>query len=262
VQGAVGHPHVFCDASGTVLGTVAIWRTGSLAGPNGSRLTTRAPGDASASRSCWNDYAGGGTGAFAIPLALDGYDVTLLDASPEWLEAARGEAARSGTALQCVLGSVEDASELIEPSFDAILCHAVLMYVDDPEQGLHALRSVASPGALLSLLEKNRDGIALRPGLEGEYREARRLLVEAVSTGRLGIPNRARSVREWQALLSATGWSVLDWAGVRLFSDTAPDDLREDVFEALLDLERSAGTIEPYRSVARLVHVLARAVER
>jgi SAM-dependent methyltransferase len=206
--------------------------------------------------------AGGGTGAFAIPLAMDGYDVTLLDASPEWLEAARSEAARSGTALHCVLGSVEDASELIEPSFDAILCHAVLMYVDDPEQALHALRSVATPAALLSLLEKNRDGIALRPGLQGEYREARRLLVEGVSTGRLGIPNRAQPVREWQALLSATGWSVLDWAGIRLFSDTAPDDLREDDFEALLDLERSAGTAEPYRSVARLVHVLAQAVEK
>jgi S-adenosylmethionine-dependent methyltransferase len=136
--------------------------------------------------------AGGGTGAFAIPLAMDGYDVTLLDASPEWLEAARSEAARSGTALHCVLGSVEDASELIEPSFDAILCHAVLMYVDDLEQALHALRSVATPAALLSLLEKNRDGIALRPGLQGEYREARRLLVEGVSTGRLGIPNRAQ----------------------------------------------------------------------
>ena len=39
--------------------------------------------------------AGGGTGAFAIPLAKDGYDVTLLDASAEWVGLAREKSCRA-----------------------------------------------------------------------------------------------------------------------------------------------------------------------
>ena len=71
--------------------------------------------------------AGGGTGAFAIPLAKDGYDVTLLDASAEWIQLASEKAARSGLSVACILGAVEDASDAVQPPFDAILCHAVLM---------------------------------------------------------------------------------------------------------------------------------------
>jgi hypothetical protein len=115
------------------------------------------------------------------------------------------------------------------------------MYVEKPATCLRDLRSLANRGAILSLLEKNRDGIALRPALR-DYREAKRLLDDAVSTGRLGVENVARTVEEWVALLSQTGWHALDWAGVRLFSDTAPDDLSPEEFDALLNLEREAGT--------------------
>jgi hypothetical protein len=132
------------------------------------------------------------------------------------------------------------------------------MYVADPAAGLWVLRSLASEGAVLSLLEKNKEGIALRPGLSGDYSQARRLLDDSVSAGRLGVENVARSVEEWTDLLQATGWALVDWAGVRLFSDTAPADLTEGQFGDLLELEREAGLRESYRRVARLIHLLAR----
>lgn len=203
--------------------------------------------------------AGGGTGAFALPLAARGHDVILLDASDEWLSLARDKAAAAGNPLRCVRGRVEDAADLVEPGCEVILCHAVLLYAHDPKGCLEALRAVSTRDGILSLLEKNRDGIAFRPALEGNYREARRLLTERVSRGRLGIDNRAYSVDEWTAMLDRAGWRTIDWAGIRLFSDSAPDDLRPDDMEALLDLERDAGRIDPYRRVARLVHIVARA---
>src|ERR671919_1576099 len=197
--------------------------------------------------------AGGGTAAFAIPLAARGYDVTLLDASPEWAEVARANAAQRNVSLELVVGPVEEAAELTQASFDAILCHAVLMYVDDPSRCLRALRSVAKARAILSLLEKNSEGIALRPGFAGDYREARRLLVETISAGRLGVENRSRSIGEWEDLLTETDWRPIEWVGVRLFSDSAPDDLTAEEFQALLNLERDAGTKESYRRVSRLL---------
>ncbi len=203
--------------------------------------------------------AGGGTGTFAIPLASIGYQVTLVDQSADWLQRARSKADTTGVSLHLInvdLASLTDAGLC---RFDAILCHAVLMYVDEPADMLRNLRTVAAPDTVLSLLEKNRDGIALRPGLEGDYAEARRLLTERHSTGRLGVENRAYAIDEWLAMLRGAGWSPDDWVGIRLFSDHAPDDLSADAYASLLELERAAGAIDPYRQISRLVHFVARA---
>jgi S-adenosylmethionine-dependent methyltransferase len=202
---------------------------------------------------------GGGTGAFAVPLAAAGYEVTLVDASEEWLARAAANAKTAGVPLTPVHTSLEALRTGDFQAFDAVLCHAVLMYVDKPVRALRTLRTLAGEGALLSLLEKNRDGLALRPGLDGDYEEARRLLTDRVAVGRMGIENRAYANDEWLEMLTATGWQIEDWAGVRLFSDVAPDDVSPDRYAALRDLERAAGVIEPYRSVSRLVHFIARA---
>lgn len=203
--------------------------------------------------------AGGGTGAFAIPLAGAGHDVTVVDQSAEWLERARVKADAAGVRLSLINIGLESLADAGLGVFDAVLCHAVLMYVDEPAAMLRTLRSLAAPGAVLSLLEKNRDGIALRPGVQGHYAEARRLLTERDSIGRLGVENRAYGIDEWLAMLEVTGWSVDDWVGIRLFSDFAPNDLAADAYAALLDLERAAAAMDPYRQVSRLVSVMARA---
>jgi S-adenosylmethionine-dependent methyltransferase len=201
--------------------------------------------------------AGGGTGAFAVPLAADGHDVTVLDPSDEWLDRARRNARDAGVELRTVRGRVEDAAALVEPGFEAILCHAVLMYTENPSVGLRTLRALVRDGGLLSLLEKNSGAIALRPGLQGDYVEAQRLLHETTSRGRLGIENRAHPIERWSGMLEETGWRPVDWVGVRLFSDSAPDSLPEDRFGELLELERKAGGVDSYRRVSRLVHVFA-----
>src|SRR2546422_123181 len=56
--------------------------------------------------------AGGGTGAFAIPLAERGYDVTVLDPSADWLAVAERNAALAGASLRLVRGPAEEAPAL------------------------------------------------------------------------------------------------------------------------------------------------------
>jgi SAM-dependent methyltransferase len=205
--------------------------------------------------------AGGGSGAVAIPLASEGYDVMLLDPSRGMLEIASERMRSTKVDLALTLGSIDDVSTLALGPFDAICCHAVLMYLDDPGTALTTLRSVATPGAALSLLEKNGEALAMRPGLRGDYEEARRLLDARVSTGNLGIPNRARSVSDWSELLARSGWHLDSWVGVRLFSDVAEDELAPGRLDQLVALEREAGRREPYRSLSRLVHLAATATD-
>jgi hypothetical protein len=119
---------------------------------------------------------------------------------------------------------------------------------------------VARDGAVLSLLEKNRDGLAMRPGLGGDYEEALRVLDDPIAAGNLGIPNRSRSIREWRRILGIAGWRIDSAVGIRLFSDAADDELSDDAFDHLLRLEREAGRRDQYRAVARLIHMSATAV--
>lgn len=203
---------------------------------------------------------GGGSGVVAVPLAARGYDVTLLEPSTGMLEVARRRIVDAGAEVHVVEAGIEDVGTRIDGSFDAICCHAVLLYLEEPARHLEALRAVAEPGAVLSLLEKNRLGLAMRPGLHGDFVEAVRVLDDPVAAGNLGIANRARSVDEWTELLGGASWHLDSWVGVRLFSDLAPDELPPDRFDELLRLERAAGGREPYRSVSRLVHLSASAM--
>jgi SAM-dependent methyltransferase len=196
----------------------------------------------------------------AVPLGAGGYDVTVLDPSSAMLSLARRHAEDAGADVRLIEGAVEQIGALAPGPFDAICCHAVLMYLDDPAAHLAAMRRAAVSGATLSLLEKNRLGLAMRPGLRGDYTEALRVLDDPVATGNLGIVNRSRSVQEWEELLTATGWRLDSWVGIRLFSDLAPDALSDAEYDRLLTLERAAGEREPYRSAARLVHLSATAV--
>ena len=61
-----------------------------------------------------------------------------------------------------------------------------------------------------------------------------------------------------ETILASAGIAVTDWYGVGVFTDhlsgTAPTDEIDDICE----LEWLAGSLDPYRRVARSIHVLAR----
>jgi ubiquinone/menaquinone biosynthesis C-methylase UbiE len=104
---------------------------------------------------------GGGTGVVALPLAREGYDVTSIDPSEGMLRVAGDRVAATGADVELIRGSIDDVQRLTHDAFDAICCHAVLMYVHDAGAALEVLRSIAREGATLSLLEKNR-----KPGVK------------------------------------------------------------------------------------------------
>jgi SAM-dependent methyltransferase/general stress protein 26 len=203
--------------------------------------------------------AGGGTGAFAVPLAGLGYDVTILDSSSEWLEVAQRSAREAGLTITTIQGRVED--RVPNGPFDAVLCHTVLIYADEPLRVLRSLRSVARPGALLSSLEKNRDALPVRPARQGDFEEALRVMDDPVASGRLGIPNRALTHGELRSLMVRAGWIPTSWAGIRVYSDGVLEQLEPGSFEALHELDTRASTREPHRRFGRLLHVLGSAWE-
>jgi S-adenosylmethionine-dependent methyltransferase len=75
--------------------------------------------------------------------------------------------------VRLVEGEGERAVEILgSESFDAVLCHGVLMYLEDPRPMIRSLAAISRPGALISVLAKNASALALRPALEGRYDDA------------------------------------------------------------------------------------------
>ena len=153
---------------------------------------------------------GGGGGNQSIPLARSGYDVTIIDPSDAMLagaqEALASEPAEVARRVRLVRAGAEDAAAAVgERRFDGVLCHGVIMYVEDPAPFVAALAGLAGPGAVVSLVAKNARCLATRPALEGRWRDALAAFDTDRQVNGLGVDTRADTVEDLTALLSRAG---------------------------------------------------------
>lgn len=206
---------------------------------------------------------GGGAGHQALRLALLGHHVTIVDPSPAMLEQAResfvGAPRCVAENVDLLEGDVHAALEKFGPgSFDAALCHGVLMYLDRSDETVNGLVQLCRAGGTVSIVTKNAAAEAMRPALEGRYRDAVAAMTAGdPDRGRLGIATRGETLQELADLLRLAGARVVDWFGVRVFSDHLDDSLPGQDFGDLLEAEWTAARLDPYRQVGRLLHVVA-----
>lgn len=207
---------------------------------------------------------GGGAGHQTIPLARDGHDVTILDPSPAMLARAAdrltAEATDVADRVRLVETSGEDAPVTLDGQrFDAVLCHGVLMYLDDPEPMIDALCALAAPGALVSIVAKNVEVMAMRHALEGDWSSALAAFDSERQINGLGVDTRGDRVEGLFAMLVERSVDPIEWFGVRLFTDGwSKDRPPTDDEDLVLQVELEASRRDPYRRLSRLFHLLGR----
>jgi SAM-dependent methyltransferase len=204
---------------------------------------------------------GMGQGTQALRLARAGHQVTGVEQDPKMVAAARealsDEPEGIRERVRIVEGDGRDTGVHFLPgSFDVVLCHGVLMYVEEPDPLLAGLARMLAHGGLLSLLVRNADALAMRPGLSGDWPAALAAFDTVSYTNRLGLDVRADRLKTLTATLAGIAAPLHAWYGVRVFTDTATDGARipADV-ETLLAAEERAGRTDPYRGVAALLHL-------
>ena len=206
---------------------------------------------------------GCGQGTQLLRLARQGHHVTGLDNSATLLAdlatAVAAEPAEVRKRVRTVHGEAGDLTELFPAGgFDAVLCHGVLMYFEDPGPLLAALAGAVAPGGTAALLVRNGDALAMRPGTQGDWATAHQAFDRLSYDNRIGVKARADRLGDLTESLRWHGLTVRAWYGVRVFTDLAASDapLPEDL-DALLACEERAGRTDPYRRVAALTHVIA-----
>ncbi len=208
---------------------------------------------------------GCGQGTQALLLARRGHIVTGLDSSARLLDDFRAALATEPAAVRgrvrLVQGEAEAITDLFVPSsVDVVVCQGVLMYFPDPDPLLDAIARVVAPGGIVSLLVRNGDALAMRPGLLGDWDGVGRAFDGAAYLNRIGVAARADRLADLTAALDRRRMAVTRWYGVRVFTDTADSDapLPDDAtLDAIVRSEERAGRTDPYRQVAALLHLIA-----
>jgi len=208
---------------------------------------------------------GCGQGTQALLLARRGHIVAGLDPSARLLDdfraALAAEPPEVGARVRLVQGEAEAITDLFAPaSFDVVLCQGVLMYFPEPGPLLDAIVRVVVPGGIVSLLVRNGDALAMRPGLLGDWDGVGKAFDGVAYRNRIGVDARADRLEDLTATLARRRMPVTRWYGVRVFTDTAASDapLPDDAtLDAIVRSEERAGRTDPYRHVAALLHLIA-----
>ena len=207
---------------------------------------------------------GCGTGAIAVRLARLGLHVTLLDGSVPMLDFAMRAAQEAGVTQRIALkhGDAAEFENLFPArSFDVILCHNILEYVDDPCAVLRsAARALRDPFSVISILLRNQAGEVLKAAIQnGDLASAEHNLTaewehESLYGGRV----RLFTAESLQAMMLESSLAVTAERGVRVLSDYLPPRIsRNDEYERILELERKLGRRPEFAAVARYTHCLA-----
>ncbi|MBT2487072.1 methyltransferase [Streptomyces sp. ISL-96] len=206
---------------------------------------------------------GGGTGNFAVPVARLGHRVTVVDPSPNALFALERRAAEAGVAdrVRGVQGDIHGLFDVVDRGgYDAVLCHGVLEYVDDPAEGVRNAVDALRPSGTLSLLAAGLGGAVLARALAGHFTEARRALTDPAGRWGEGDPVPRRfTADQLTDLVGKAGVEVGAVHGVRVFADLVPGalvDTEPGALDALLKLEAAAAELPAFHSVASQLHVL------
>ena len=197
---------------------------------------------------------GSGEGVTAAHMASHNR-VTAVEPSPEML--AYRDTDGDYTQLE---GDVARVNAMPESSFDAVLCHNVLEYVEDKPAVLRALCRVLRPGGILSLCKHNRAGRVMQMAVLMDDQAADMALLD----GGDGMSAQFGPIRYYE------DGDVLGWCpelrleqcyGLRTFWDLQQrQELHADPAwqERMLALEGRVSQVDSFRQIAFFHHLILR----
>lgn len=211
---------------------------------------------------------GCGTGATAVRLARLGIHVTAVDCSSAMLDITQRAALEGGVAEKIVVkhGEAAQLASLFPArSFDVILCHNILEYVDDPGAVLRdAARALRGSSAIVSVLVRTQAGEVLKAAIRAGDLDGTEnaLMAEWGEESLYGGRVRLFSNEDMQRMLKAASLTLIVERGVRVVADYLPATVSRDAeYQRILELERKLGMRPEFAAVARYRQCLARRPE-
>ena len=155
---------------------------------------------------------------------------------------------------QQLVGSLDQIASLEDASFDVILCHNVLEYVEDRKLVLEEFTRLLKPDGLLSIVKHNEVGRVLQTVVfENDTRKALNLLAgQDLETHSMGLAQ----AYDLDAVVEDLAFEVQHYQGIRVFYG-----LQDNLFkgqdgwrESMLQMELAVCQESPYREISFFQH--------
>ncbi len=208
---------------------------------------------------------GGGSGTRAVPLALGGCRVIVVDSSADALAILNRRATDGGvgTRVTGVQADAENLGSVVgEGAADLVLCHHLLEEVDDPPAVVRAIAAAVRPGGYVSVVSAGRLGAVLGQAMVGRFGQARAVLTDPAGRYGPADPLRRRyNSEELTRLLTDAGLRVSSVTGVGVLTGLVPGAARQMMpagDSELIALEAAAALDPALHAIAGHLHVIAR----
>lgn len=199
---------------------------------------------------------GGGQGQFSLWLANQGAQISLCDISENMLEIARKNFAEANVQARFTQCSVQELAQNVNQTFDIVLNHAVLEWLEAPFDALPLLVDRVKPNGYLSLMFYNRIGHQWRQIMNGGVDAPDASNPKLRREG--NAPQFPLNPIEVELALNALGLKVIRWRGIRCIHDHMPDLIRQRLgADKVAEADLNYGLKEPFRQLGRYVHFVA-----
>lgn len=201
---------------------------------------------------------GAGLGQISQSFARAGHFITHTDVAPSMVEAARQQhqiAGLSGQYHYVAAPLQELADKLSGETFDVVLCHAVMEWLEYPDRCVAQLNQLIRPGGWLSLMFYNRDAKIMANLIYGnfDYVSADLVVKKKVRFS----PHHPQTIEQVQDWCLAQNLTIFRHSGVRVIHDYLRE--RSDQSrEQLVSMELEYRDKEPFRRLGRYQHFLLR----
>jgi S-adenosylmethionine-dependent methyltransferase len=192
-----------------------------------------------------------------------GIEHTLSDCSQGMLDKARQVASQMlpEAQIKYIHAGVHELGEHLDGTYDLILFHNVIEYIDRPEEALRSIRGWLAPGGLLSLRHLNRYSNMYQPAMhENDLATAARHAQQPTMTSSFGMEMHTYTGEEIADMLHAVGFAHVDRFGIMGLANFIPgNDIKSDpdFYRDLKALETSLAQQFPYYHTARFGLFLA-----
>ncbi|SDJ53916.1 S-adenosylmethionine-dependent methyltransferase [Ferrimonas sediminum] len=204
--------------------------------------------------------AGGGQGQLSLQLAQRGHSILLCDLSREMLLQAQSRAQALGVTDRLIThhSPLQELGSREGGPYPLVLCHAVMEWLEQPQQTLMGLLEQVAPGGYLSLMFFNYRGMEMHNLVAGNFDNLGHTMVHGKKKVKLapkhGFDNQ--QVIQW---LTEAGMVLERQVGVRVIHDYLRDKGRqEQSLPRLLELELEYSEKPVFCDLGRYTHLTLR----
>lgn len=157
-----------------------------------------------------------------------------------------------------IVGDFSSLSKFEDNSFDMIICHNVLEYIENKEQVINEFARILKVGGTLSIVKHNRAGRVMQMAvLLDDFEKANNLLdgnnSSSIKFGQIRY-YEDEDIRKWNSK-----FRLINSFGIRTFFDLQQNQEKHDNEQwqnKMMELENRVSQINEYRNIAFFHHLV------